>query len=132
MTMLIKLFIRFSIASISIFFLLTCHKVSIYTIYLKNNSNLSFYYSATNMYPDTAVAPVNYAILVTPGMTQPIGINQYDGFSTFGGILEIFLIDSTVFKTNPWDSIVSKNLTLKKYDLTLDTLKKLNWTITYP
>jgi hypothetical protein len=46
--------------------------------------------------------------------------------------LQIFIYDYATFKNNSWDTIVSKYLILKKYDLTLDSLEKLNWIIKYP
>jgi len=46
--------------------------------------------------------------------------------------ISIFILDSNIVKTIPWDTIRNNNNYLKRYDLTTDSLNKLNWTVTYP
>jgi hypothetical protein len=48
------------------------------------------------------------------------------------GRLEIFIFDLGVLRNNSWDTIAKNYLILKRYDLTLDSLKKMNWLIQYP
>jgi hypothetical protein len=44
----------------------------------------------------------------------------------------IFIFDAKIIETVPWDTIRTKYLVLKRYDLNLQDLQRLNWTITYP
>ena len=46
--------------------------------------------------------------------------------------LTVFVFDAQVLETTPWDTVKAKYLVLKRYDLSLDDLNKLNWEITYP
>jgi len=48
------------------------------------------------------------------------------------GTLMIFILDSQVLKTTPWEKVQQDYLVLKRYDLGLEDLKRMNWTITYP
>jgi len=53
----------------------------------------------------------------------------YNGES---GILHGFIFDKQTVIEQPWDSIVANNMVLKRYDLSLEDLNSMNWTITYP
>jgi hypothetical protein len=44
----------------------------------------------------------------------------------------LYLIDKNVFDGQSWDTIKANYLVLKRYDLGLDDLNRMNWTITYP
>ncbi len=44
----------------------------------------------------------------------------------------LYLIDKDVFDDQPWDSIKANYMVLERYDLSLQDLKQMNWTITYP
>jgi hypothetical protein len=46
--------------------------------------------------------------------------------------LMIFMYDAQVLETTPWDTVKANYLVLKRYDLSLDDLIRMNWTITYP
>jgi hypothetical protein len=46
--------------------------------------------------------------------------------------LSVFIFDAQVLENTPWDTVKAKYIILKRYDLSLDDLNKLNWTITYP
>jgi len=49
-----------------------------------------------------------------------------------GGIYNLFLFDKQTVIEQPWDTIVKNNMILKRYDLSLEDLNSMNWTITYP
>jgi hypothetical protein len=49
-----------------------------------------------------------------------------------GQIYHYFFLDKEVVDTVPWDTIRSKYLILKRYDVSFDDMEKMNWTITYP
>jgi len=44
----------------------------------------------------------------------------------------VYVFDAHVIETTAWDSVKANYLVLKRYDLSLDDLKRMNWTITYP
>jgi hypothetical protein len=47
-------------------------------------------------------------------------------------VLMVFIFDAKVLETTPWDTVKAKYLVLKRYDLSLQDLEDMNWTITYP
>ena len=47
-------------------------------------------------------------------------------------LLYLYLFSSEVIDTVPWDSIVSNYQILRRYDLTLDDLEAMSWTVEYP
>jgi hypothetical protein len=46
--------------------------------------------------------------------------------------LMIFIFDAEVIETEEWSDVVHSYKVLKRYDLSLADLKRMNWTITYP
>jgi hypothetical protein len=48
------------------------------------------------------------------------------------GVLSIYVFDAEVVENTPWEVVARDYLVLKRYDLTLDDLQRLNWTVTYP
>lgn len=46
--------------------------------------------------------------------------------------LMIFIFDAEVLETEEWSDVVHSYKVLKRYDLSLADLKRMNWTITYP
>ncbi len=54
---------------------------------------------------------------------------KYDGDS---GIMHGFIFEKQTVIEQPWDTIVANNMILKRYDLSLDDLERMDWTITYP
>ena len=46
--------------------------------------------------------------------------------------LQLFIVDSVIYKTKPCDTIREKNLILKRYQINIDTLVRYNWVIPYP
>ena len=49
-----------------------------------------------------------------------------------GGVYNLFLFDKQTVIKQPWDTIVERNMVLKRYDLNLHDLEAKKWTITYP
>ena len=106
----------------------TCSKSRVSTaFFLKNNSSKIVYYS--EKYPDTSVAEILNEISIDPLQTKgPF----YYTVSPGSGIVEIFLFDSITVVSNPWDSITEKYMVLRRYDLTIDSVNKMNRIVTYP
>ncbi len=46
--------------------------------------------------------------------------------------LMIYIFDANIIETEDWGKIVTEYMVLKRYDLSLQDLKNMNWTITYP
>ncbi len=59
--------------------------------------------------------------------------DTYEGrFEQFRKVM-VFVFDAQVLETTPpWDTVKAKYLVLKRYDLSLQDLESMNWTITYP
>jgi hypothetical protein len=46
--------------------------------------------------------------------------------------LMVFVFDSKVIETTPWEDVTNKYMVLKRYDLSLEDLQASDFTITYP
>ena len=46
--------------------------------------------------------------------------------------LKFYVLDAYVVENTPWDIVARDYLVLKRYDLSLEDLQKLNWRVTYP
>lgn len=112
-----------------------------------NHSDLVIYATESYLYPDT----VNfYKYIPNPSYqpylnkVNPEGENT-DAVENLKGCLEglfnephigsgdtmmVFLFREDSLKANDWKD--APNYVLKRYDLTIDELNALNWTITYP
>jgi hypothetical protein len=124
-----------------------CHDI----IYLRNESNIDIVYQKqwfanindtilvkehSSWGNDTLVWKKSY--LIKPN-------NQKTGIDYFGKTcfeyslkfddkpyLKVFFLDWNIVKTIPWDTIVKKNLVLKRIDVDLKMLQDNNWTLIYP
>ena len=118
---LITLIISLSVSS--------CHKEEHRYIYIENNSNSAIYYRFSFAYPDTTLKnsdPDNYKIK-----------SESKTFTTarvfaFNATMQLFIFDSTTIENTLWDSIVARNMVLKRYQFTESDMQQANWTITYP
>ena len=75
--------------------------------------------------------PEDYKI--KPGGTGRIGvIGSWEGMFESHDTLMIFIFDEATLKTVPWDTIRKNYMILKRYDLSLEDLVKMDWRVTYP
>ena len=44
----------------------------------------------------------------------------------------IYIFDAGVLESTPWSTVVNDYMVLKRFDLSLQNLQKMDWTITYP
>lgn len=109
-----------------------------YPIILKNNSNHKidvFVADHNKGYPDTT--------LTSQRATVNIDIQKvhYEDFSleyekVFSYLpsdtLSIYIFHTDTLKKYSWDIIKERYMVLKRYDLSLDDLKKLDYTVPYP
>jgi hypothetical protein len=124
---------------------MSCRPDHTYVLFsIKNNSDKSIYFTYSNLYPDTAVDTSIYippgstrtpGEVIYPGQTYPenafISLNSYFG-SVPSDTIEIFIYDANLVQTTPWDSVVANYLVLKRYDLSLQDIDKMNGVISYP
>lgn len=113
----------------------TCSKEKRYqSIYIRNNSTKTIYFSVSQLYPDTTLKMVNSPKSLLSRKVVPNEKGSIFAYATIGnsGIGQIFIFDSDIFETEPWDSIVSNYMVLKRYQFNQLDLEKINWTITYP
>ena len=117
------------------------------TIIFKNNSLKELYIMDSNKYPDTMsfqyggnllsqpkiykVSPndSNYAALFSKTFYETLFYNKVIIPSD---TLMIFVFDGKVLEQIPWNEVYTNYFVAQRYDLSLNDLKKLNWTITYP
>jgi hypothetical protein len=101
---------------------------------VKNNYSDSICTILTEIYPDTTIDCRVAGIGI--GDHQEYKLTLRNGwqneFNRIGGVLQVFIIDKCIWRTEPCDTIKKYNKILKRYQLTLDDVEKMNWTITYP
>lgn len=104
-----------------------------------NSTTKNIYYYHWFYYPDTAIPACNDLLeypedfKIKPGGTKNIGvIGSWEGMFAAHDTLMIFIFDESIFKTIPWDTIRKNYMILKRYDLSLKDLERLDWIVTYP
>jgi hypothetical protein len=120
----------------------TCHK----TILIVNNSDKDIYVQGETHYPDTLYFghysgltsnPDIYKILAKSEGSRPLqkrdcleDVFNY-GVEIPSGVLMVYVFDAEVLETVPWSTVVNDYMVLKRYDLSLADLQRMNWTIIY-
>jgi hypothetical protein len=104
-----------------------------------NNSNKSIYADYYQSYPDTTLAANskfgNFDKKVNPNGTITLGRGGTWERAFKEDIQQkilVFIFDASIVENTPWDTIRSKYLVLKRYDLTLKDLDSLNFKAAYP
>ena len=105
------------------------------SINLVNNTEKSFYAISSYSSPDTSIGSYNVSADILSNTTSKI-------YSKVGWVqrietiedktLIIFLIDKDTFAVYSTSDIQENYRISKRYDLTVDELDSLGWTITYP
>ena len=114
-----------------------CHK----SIKATNNSDKAVYiWDYGNFEPDDypGPSPISNTVRVNPG-------DQYVRVRSFRGEcyedryvydptpFDLIVFDAEVIENTEWTEVRKQQLYLKKYEnITLDTLRKWNWTVVYP
>lgn len=102
-----------------------------------NNSSARIYAYISRAYPDTSIPSYkpsynsNYGADPGGTITYAIRGTWDDAFKDISK-LEIFIYDNQVLQTTPIDTIRAHYMILKRYDLTYDSLKKMDWHVQYP
>lgn len=129
----------FSIFLFSIF-LISCEDEDCRKKFLVvNNSDHAIYFDQNFLYPDTI--PRNTGLSLN-GITNRVESHSskysYDRdclndlLQEEYPVLMVFIFDAATVDTTPWDTICSRYLILKRYDLDYHEMDSMNWTITYP
>jgi len=130
-----------------LFLFFQCEKLAMdrrYPLFLKNDSPssiryyIAFEYKDTRAYPDTSLpGRNNYADRINPGEK----FKAYDSGGKWSMIYKDFLPSDTlsvfVFSTDTlerysWEIVKNEYKILKRYDLSLQDLEQLKYTIAYP
>jgi len=118
-------------------------RASHYPIYLINNAehSIGFYFALGGRYgtryPDTLLPKTNQYIVreVKPGRTFFFysGTRWEDIFSKKPeGIMSAFIFHTDTLNRYTWEEVRDGYMILKRYDLSLDDLQRLNFHIYYP
>lgn len=114
-----------------------------YRLKIRNNSSRTITYEMQFNFPDTSLWYVqihdlaaNPTRVIKPGTVQTVQHLGHCWESAFAdeipsGKLQLFLFDEQVIKNNPWETVRSNYMILKRLTYTLDELKSMDWQITY-
>lgn len=114
----------------------TCHT----EVTILNNSDSDIYFGLSLRYPDTLILYPNpasagdYYKVEKHSRKKDIDDECIENIfeENSSGTLMYYIYDAQTLETVPWDSVVKKYMILKRYELSLDDLQRMNWTITYP
>lgn len=114
-----------------------CH----FTVPYKNNTQKSLYIITESYYPDTILRNPNPANNPQLYKVKPLSILSYKEKSCIEAIYNVYtpsdtmmfyIFDAEVLENTDWEVVKTNNMYLQRYDLSLEDLRKLNFTITYP
>ncbi len=120
-----------------------CHR----NITIVNTSENSIYVWGDTYYPDTTYFghysgltenAYHYKISAKSSSDRPLQNRDcWETVFSYGvqipsDTLMIFIFDAEVLETEEWSNVVHSYKVLKRYDLSLADLKRMNWTIIYP
>jgi len=139
----------YSIGIIFLFFLCGCPTMdnldelpSDATLTINNNLNKDILFYDSHIFPDTSIniessffneKQKEYAQVKSKSSRNypSTWIKLFEN-KPLGYKLIIFFFDKTTVETLPWDTIKKNYMILKRYDLSLEDLERMNWTIKYP
>lgn len=118
-----------------------CHK----TITFKNATSDTLYVVSSFHYPDTTTLVGISNPELDPNFTKVFPnesntqvqwgrdcIESDFKFSIPSDTMMIYVFDAKVLKETQWDTVKANYMVLKRYDLSLQDLESMYWTITYP
>jgi len=114
-----------------------------HSILIENHSShpIGFYLATGGvygtMYPDTSVPNNPTYIISKVGINKTFYNNSsFDWIRIFNALpkdtLSVFIFDSDTLAKYPMEIISQQYKVLKRYDLSIDNLRKLNWKVPYP
>lgn len=111
------------------------------TITFENNSKIDLYVSMSFVFPDTNMYFPNPFLDPSTNLVEAETISTSALRVIHGNYrsrlldvekLLVFVFDAEVLKTVPWDTVKANYMVSKRYDLSLDDLESMDWTIKYP
>lgn len=115
----------------------SCRKEQQTNIYFYNNSSKMIWVLCSFSYPDTLfINTIGGGYKVEPNTKKALSMkNGWDieiERNNSYNYLILFTLDDSIAKIYSDEEISDSNLILKRYDLSIEQLKALNWTIAYP
>ena len=118
----------------------SCVMDSWYPLYVTNNTNhsISFSFFSSNgvYYPDTLLKNIDYIfknIIPESRFSYDSGLSWDKIFSSYpNDTMSFFIFHPDTLKKYSWYQICDKYMILKRYDLSLADLKRLDMNISYP
>ncbi len=122
----------------------SCEKTAMeefYPILFVNNfeESVEFYFvkpGGGKLYPDTTLANVKPIFITVPPKQDRSAYLKVKYELFFNEIpsdtLSVFVLHSDTLNKYTWGEVRDGYMILKRYDLSLEDLKSMNWTITYP
>jgi len=118
-----------------------CHK----TITFKNVTTDTLYVTSSYKFPDTTTFTGIPNPVLNPNFTKVLP-NESNTQVLWGrdcielafkdlipfDTMMIYVFNAKVLEGNTWETVKANYLVLKRYDLSLEDLQRMNWTITYP
>lgn len=121
---------------------LSCEKLleRVYTIFIYNDTNHNIAIGVSDLgehlfYPDTLLPPKPEHILIEPSYSWHYSsFNKWeDNFENSpDDTLSIFFFHSDTLEAYSWEVIREEYKILKRYDLSLEDLQRLDFKVTYP
>jgi len=110
-----------------------CHD----SISIVNNSDKAIYFDNSYRYPDTTLytnptLDKSYFKMEEHSSKFDYYRNCLEGDFDFTPKILYFIYDAETLETTPWDTVCKKYMVLKRYDLSIADLQRMNWTLTYP
>jgi hypothetical protein len=109
-----------------------CHQ----WIRIINKTDKAIYYNPSSRYPDTIMTQfdfsANHVKIEKKSSKKDLYRSCIEGTFAYTDKLIYFIYDAQTLETTPWDTIVKKNMILKRYQLSLEDLQNLDWTVTFP
>jgi hypothetical protein len=126
-----------------LFFGSQCHKDECHeNILFINNSNIPLYILGDSNYPDTL------SFSSCGGFIKDLKVNAQSssnyplerrscyeslfGYEIKSNILMVYVFNADTVDNNSWSYIIDNYKVLYRYELTLEDLQRMNWTVTYP
>lgn len=119
-----------------------CKDVSGYDtrLIIINNSDVNIFFSLGYTYPDTTIRDYNPTASTATFEVKAKSSKHYSVICCWESLIEdlpadilmIFVFDADTLEQVPWEEIRSEYKILKRYDLSLQDLKNMDWMILYP
>lgn len=108
----------------------------VYRIWLKDNSEKGFVFLVNYNYPDTLISNEYDKLIGVPANKRVPYDSKEKWEEVFKGLpadtLTIFIFDGDTVASYEWEYIRNEYKILRRYDLSLQDLERLEWTVTYP